>query len=395
MSIMNLLENMDLKHLFQAKAFKVVYCLNTRTKVRGNSIFNYMRLYGLLFLVLIIQQVLWSQELQSSGNPVYRDRIVFYNVENLFDVFNDSLTNDDEYTPEGDRHWNNHKFYKKLNNLSKVIISIGEWNPPSVIGLCEIENRFVLNKLIYETPLKSFDYKIIHAESPDRRGIDVAFLYRKSRFNPLFYSPIPINFPDDTLSKTRDILYVKGVLAETDTVHFFVNHWPSRYGGYEDSKPRRMFVASVLRSKVDSILSVNYNPNIIIMGDFNDEPGDESIRVVLRAKSDTFGLKKNELVDLMGLIKKNNMIGTNKFQSEWSVIDQFICTGNLLTGKNGLKVAGEGASIYDASFLLEKDETNLGFRLNRTYIGPIYHGGFSDHLPIYLDLINSNNESGR
>jgi len=354
-----------------------------------------MRLSELLFLVLVIPHIAWSQDLQDPDKSGYRDRIMFYNVENLFDVFNDSLTNDDEFTPEGERHWNNYKFYKKLNNLSKVIISIGEWNPPSVIGLCEIENRFVLNKLIYETPLKSFDYKIIHADSPDRRGIDVAFLYRQSRFEPLFYYPVPIHFPDNPESKTRDILYVKGILNKTDTVHFYVNHWPSRYGGYEDSKRRRMFVASVLRSKVDSIISVNHNPNIIIMGDFNDEPWDESISVVLGAKSDTFGLKKNELVDLMGLIKKNNLIGTNKFQSEWSVIDQFICTGNLISGKSALKVAGEGASIYDASFLLEKDETNLGFRLNRTYIGPVYHGGFSDHLPIYLDLINSANESGR
>ena len=197
---------------------------------------------------------------------------MFYNVENLFDVFNDSLTNDDEFTPEGERHWNNYKFYKKLNNLSKVIIGIGEWNPPSVIGFCEIENRFVLNKLIYETPLKNFDYKIIHSDSPDRRGIDVAFLYRQSKFEPFLLLPVPIHFPDNPESKTRDILYVKGILNKTDTIHFFVNHWPSRYGGYEDSKPRRMCVASVLRSKVDSILSVNHHPNIIIMGDFNDEP---------------------------------------------------------------------------------------------------------------------------
>jgi hypothetical protein len=325
--------------------------------------------------------------------PHQTDRIVFYNVENLFDVYNDSLKNDDEFTAEGERHWNNYRFYKKLNNLSKVLISIGEWNPPSVVGLCEIENRFVLNKLIYETPLKSFDFKIIHFESPDRRGIDVAFLYRKSRFEPLYYYPVHIYFPDDPESKTRDILYVKGLMGATDTVHFFVNHWPSRYGGYEESKPKRMFVASVLRSKIDSILSVNYNSNIIIMGDFNDEPADESISAVLGAKSDTFDLKNNKLVDLMGLIKKNNMIGTNKYQSEWSVIDQFIVSGNLLSDKNPLKVSTEGAWIYHESFLLEEDETQLGFRLNRTYIGTVYHGGFSDHLPVYLDLIKAGNES--
>ena len=311
---------------------------------------------------------------------------MFYNSENLFDIYNDSLTNDDEFTPEGERKWNNYRFYKKLNNLSKVIIGIGEWNPPSVIGFCEVENRFVLNKLIYETPLKNFDYKIIHFESPDRRGIDVAMLYRKSRFEPVFYCPVPIQFPDNPESKTRDILYVKGVLGGMDTVHFFVSHWPSRYGGYEDSKPRRMFVASVLRSKVDSIYNAVQNPNIIIMGDFNDEPWDESIQNELKAKSDTISLRTDELVSLMGLLK-NLKTGTNKYQAEWSVIDQLIVSGNLLRGNNPIQVSKEGARIFQSSFLLEEDETHLGYKLNRTYIGPVYHGGFSDHLPVYLDLI--------
>ncbi len=240
-----------------------------------------------LFLVMLIPVIVWSQNLQNSGNTENRDRIMFYNVENLFDIYNDSLTNDDEFTPEGERRWNNYRFYKKLNNLSKVIISIGEWDPPAVVGLCEIENRFVLNKLIYETPLKNFDYKIIHSESPDRRGIDVALLYRKSKFEPLFYYPVRINFPGDTLSKTRDILYVKGVFSGIDTAHLFINHWPSRYGGYEDSKTKRLFVASVLRNKIDSIFFTEMNPGIIIMGDFNDEPWDESIADGLKAKRDT------------------------------------------------------------------------------------------------------------
>lgn len=346
-----------------------------------------MRLFELLFLIWVVPQIAWSQDIQQLANTEKRDRIMFYNTENLFDVYNDSLTNDDEFTPEGDRKWNNYKFYKKLNNLSKVIISIGEWNPPSIIGLCEVENRFVLNKLIYETPLKSFDYKIIHAESPDRRGIDVAMLYRQSRFEPIYFHPISINFPDNPESKTRDILYVKGIAGGTDTLHLFVNHWPSRYGGYEDSKPRRMFVASVLRHKVDSIYAAVTNPNIVIMGDFNDEPWDESIRIGLRAKSDTLGLKKDELVSLMGLPGKNPAVGSNKYQSEWSVIDQFIVSGNLLIEKNSMHVSSEGARIYQASFLLEEDETHLGYKLNRTYTGPVYHGGFSDHLPIHVDLL--------
>jgi len=375
-------------HSFQAKAFWFSGAYVPGLKSGVIQLVAYLKLRGLLFLIQFLSTVIEGQDIQNQSGFAYKDRILFYNVENLFDVFNDSLTNDDEFTPEGERHWNNYRFYKKLNNLSKVIIGIGEWNPPSVIGFCEVENRFVLNKLIYETPLKNFDYKIIHFESPDRRGIDIAMLYRQSRFEPVYYCPVPIQFPDNPESKTRDILYVKGLLGGRDTVHFFVNHWPSRYGGYEASKPRRIFVASVLRHKVDSINAAVSNPNIIIMGDFNDEPGDESIRIELKARSDTAMLTSVELVNLMGLLKKNLSIGTNKYKAEWSMIDQFIVSGNLLHGINPIQVSKEGARIFQSSFLLEEDETHLGYKLNRTYIGPVYHGGFSDHLPVYLDIIS-------
>ncbi len=368
-------------------------------KTKGQELFHGHALL-LLTVYSLFNSLVFSQnqdkgiESKDSNQDLLfqKERVMFYNVENLFDVFNDSLTNDDEFTPEGERHWNNTKFYKKLNNISKVIISIGEWNPPAIVGFSEVENRFVLNKLIYETPLKKFDYNIIHIGSPDRRGIDVAMLYRESRFDPIAYTPIRINFPDDSLYKTRDILYVKGILAQADTVHFFVNHWPSRYGGYEDSKPRRMFVASVLKHKVDSLCRILQHPNIIIMGDFNDEPRDESIHSGLSALTDTAGMKPDDLVNLMAGFHKTHVIGTNKYKENWGVIDQFIVSGNLLNGKNNIHISTEGAKIYQESFLLEKDDMNLGLRPNRTYIGPVYHGGFSDHLPIYLDINISHNE---
>ncbi len=213
-----------------------------------------------------------AQKTDSSNDQVQKFRVAFYNTENLFDIYNDSLTNDDEFTPEGFRHWDNYRFFNKLNNLYKVIVGIGEWNPPMIVGLCEVENEFVLKKLIYNTPLKNFDYNFIHFESPDHRGIDVAMLYRKSEFHPVTYQPFRIYFPDDTASSTRDILYVKGTIGDSDTLHVFVNHWPSRYGGYLVSKPKRAWVAEVLKSKTDSILGQNPSANILIMGDFNDSP---------------------------------------------------------------------------------------------------------------------------
>ncbi|MEZ5083825.1 MAG: hypothetical protein R2750_10305 [Bacteroidales bacterium] len=143
---------------------------------------------------------------------------MFYNVENLFDTKDDSLTNDNEFLPESDRHWDNHKFYTKLNRIYKVIIGVGEWEPPAIVGLCEIENRYVLNKLVYDTPLKTFNYKIVHYESPDERGIDVAMIYRPDIFSVDTSVAINISFPFDPESRTRDILYVRGRLGQR--IHF-------------------------------------------------------------------------------------------------------------------------------------------------------------------------------
>ncbi len=340
----------------------------------------------IFFLILIGFENLVSQKPNIATEPEKKMRIAFYNAENLFDIYNDSLTNDDEFTPEGMRHWDNYRFYAKINNLSKVIIGIGEWNLPAIVGLCEVENEFVLKKLIYSTPLSKFDYRFIHFESPDPRGIDVAMLYRKSEFKPLIYCPFRINFPVDTASSTRDILYVKGIIGDADTLHVFVNHWPSRYGGYLVSKPKRAYVAEVLKSKVDSILNSNNSANILIMGDFNDGPDDESLVNILKAKKDTLNFKSTDLINLIGLNEKKFKTGTNKYREQWSCIDQLIVSGNLLLPGNKIKIAGDGAHVYDASYLLEEDEQFLGVKMNRTYVGPVYHGGYSDHLPVYLDV---------
>ncbi len=315
------------------------------------------------------------------------ERIVFYNVENLFDTENDSIKNDEEFLPDGPKNWNNYRFYDKLNNIYRVILSIGEWDPPAIVGLCEIENRFVLNQLVYQTPLKRFDYKIIHFESPDRRGIDVALIYRYHKFEPLSSETIQIDFPFNSYSKTRDILYVKGVFFEIDTVHLFINHWPSRWGGYLKTKPKREYVASQLKSKVDSLFSTDKNPNIIIMGDFNDEPWDESIKNVLDAKMDTTGNGKKYLINLMAKYEKDWLTGTSKYKEDWNIIDQFIISGNLISGHNIIQISNEGAQIHNVDFLLEEDKTHGGEKPFRTFVGYKYNGGYSDHLPIYIDII--------
>jgi hypothetical protein len=313
-------------------------------------------------------------------------RLVFYNTENLFDPADDSLTNDDEYTPAGMRRWTFPRFQHKLLNLSKVFISIGGWEAPEIIGMSEVENRFVLYELTTETPLSKIGYKIIHKDSPDPRGIDVAMIYRPDKFTPISYKAIPVRFPGDPNARTRDILYVKGKVMNQEILHVFINHWPSRFGGYAGTKPKRAVVASILRHTTDSIMQSDPYARIVIMGDFNDEPNDESITKVLKASSDSLNLEKADLYNMMTGYAGRWRTGTNKFHESWTVIDQIIVSSSLLHAETGLYANANAAHIFDAPFLLMEDKTYFGTKPFRTYLGPKYLGGYSDHLPVYFDI---------
>lgn len=318
-------------------------------------------------------------------------RVMFYNVENFFDAYDDSLKRDEEFTPDGERHWTNRKFYEKINKIYKVIMATGAWEPPTLVGLSEVENRFVLEKLINETPLKNFGYKIIHYESPDRRGIDVALLYRESLFEPFHSEPIPVVFDDAPDYKTRDILYVKGLVGGREMIHVFINHWPSRYGGYLATVSRRNHAAAILKQKTDSLLIVNSASAIIITGDFNDGPADESFAKILGAKMPSDTIRNTAYYNLMLPDQQNWKYGTLKYRESWDKFDQFVVSGSLLNNKPGLKVFEQKAEIFHDNFLLTDDKTYLGQKPFRTYTGFKYAGGYSDHLPIYLDLIIQKN----
>jgi hypothetical protein len=322
----------------------------------------------------------------SPGKKSQNVRIIFYNVENLYDPYNDTTKMDDEFTARGIKRWNYSKFTEKLFHLSRVILAAGEWDPPAIAGMCEIENLYVLRKLVYDTPLKSVKYKIIHYDSPDARGVDVALIYRPEKFRVLSSKNFRVRFPFDTLARTRDILYIKGIIFSSDTIHLFVNHWPSRRGGYKESSPRRNFVAGLLKSKTDSLFMKNPNSNIIIMGDFNDEPGNESLFGILKAKPDSIDPGPTDLINLMYAKMKDWTHGTIKYQGKWSIFDQFIVSGALLSPGNGIHTSVRDAHIFTGEFLLNDDARFLGDKLNRTYVGPRYNGGYSDHLPIFLDL---------
>jgi hypothetical protein len=316
-------------------------------------------------------------------------RVVFWNLENLYDPYDDTTKLDDEFTAAGAKHWTWSKFSTKLNHVAKTILAAGEWTPPAIAGMCEVENRYVLNKLIYETPLKPWKYKFIHHESPDLRGVDVAMLYRPLLFNVISSKSVSIRFPFDTLAQTREILMVEGTLYARDTISIFINHWPSRRGGYLNSQPRRNYVASVLRKLIDSVRIARPGANILVMGDFNDEPENESLKDVLAARTDSLPYSDTSLYNLMGIRNMKHKEGTLKFLDQWSTFDQFVVSGPLMTGKSGLIAAPANVRILRSSFLLEEDNTYFGDKLNRTYTGPRYHGGFSDHLPIRLDIIQA------
>jgi endonuclease/exonuclease/phosphatase family metal-dependent hydrolase len=296
---------------------------------------------------------------------------MFYNVENLFDIRDDSLTIDEAFLPDGDRHWTYGRFLQKLNHIYKVIAGVGRWQPPAVIGLAEVENRYVLEGLLQETPLHRFGYEIIHQDSPDARGIDVALLYRPNLFEILQQEFIPVELPSGR--KTRDILYVRGTISQQDTVHLYVNHWPSRYSGTKLSEPSRLIAAETLKTHVKNIIATNPDAKILITGDFNDSPEDASIQHLLEESR-------------LRNISTYELEGTHKHQGEWGVLDQWLASDSWFSDKDGCYIQDEKSKVFSAKWLLEEDIAHMGYKPRRTYVGFKYQGGFSDHLPVYISI---------
>ncbi len=325
-----------------------------------------------------------SETLKDEGkfsNPLYR--IMFWNIENLFDIFNDSLTNDDEFTPESIRRWTYTRYKQKINNIYKVFTAAGNPYPPEIIALCEIENRQVLLDLTFTSPFIRYEYKIIHRDSKDRRGIDVGVL-----FNPRLVKVLNIDFITPVTGSsgkgvTRDIVYLEAFIAGRDTVHLFFNHWPSKYGGAGLTEPLRRQVAATLRNYIDSIQNVHFNAKIIIGGDFNDPPEGAGLREVLG--SVCAGEDTPEQQKLYNL-SCSSLPGTHKHQGIWATIDQFIVTGNMFGSEAGRRSGKLVFEIFVRDFLLEKDEAFSGEKPFRTWVGMRYKGGYSDHLPVILNV---------
>jgi predicted extracellular nuclease len=317
--------------------------------------------------------------------PAQNEQIIMcYNVENMFDNKDDSLYNDSEYLWGGIKGWNYERYRQKLSNIAKTIIALGQWTPPAIIGLCEIENANVLNDLIYKTGLNNIGYKFVQYDSPDVRGIDVAMLYQPNLFKVINSHPIKVLFPN-SYATTRDILYISGKFNNSDTLHIFINHFPSRLGGELESEPRRLNAAQYLRNAVDSVLAIDSNAAVLIMGDFNDFPNNDAITKTLNAielQKDTIA---TQLYNLSVETHRKGEIGTYKHNTEWGVLDQMIVSGALLNNSHKLSVLPQSFRVFAPDWLMEDDKT-VGLRPFRTYIGMTYNNGYSDHLPVFVKI---------
>jgi len=333
---------------------------------------------------LLIALTLLSHSVYAGGPK--KAIFAFYNIENLFDTIDDPHINDNEFLPTAEKKWNTHKYQIKLKNISKVISSMNEKNLPVVIGFCEVENKEVLNDLSQTELLKSGKYEVVHRNSPDARGIDVAAMYQKDKFKLIEYHYYPISYEEDgKTSKTREILHIKGVVFGKDTVHLFYNHWPSRVGGEEESKHKRKKAAEKVKEKTDSLYQINSDTKIIIMGDLNDHPTDENVEKVLGAVSQNSTVERFYLINLL-YEEHQEKKGTHSYKNEWGVLDNIIVSPGLLNAKKGARTKNENACIFKQDWMIYTNK-NGDQSPARSFSGPKFHeDGYSDHLPIYITV---------
>lgn len=324
-------------------------------------------------------------------SPTYSQeqiRVVAYNVENLFDTKDNPQTNDDDFLPEGKNKWTHYRYWQKLKNITRVITAIGEMKSPALVGLIEIENDSVLHDLTRRSPLRMQRYSYICTDSPDRRGVNVGLLYQPEDFKLIKYHEYQVEPPRFHNHPTRHILHGIGQLVNGDTLDVFVCHYPSRREGKRKSEPYRVNASRIIREKVDSLFRERTKARVIIMGDFNDEPQDKSLSQVLGARPlEEQRVPKDTLVNLFWRKHKAVPQGTYRFQGKWNMLDQFIVSGSLLDASSTVRVLPLSVKIFAPTFLHEEDVTYGGIKPFRTYLGPRYIGGFSDHFPIVMDLI--------
>ena len=334
---------------------------------------------NLILLSLVLDFVI----ITISAQPM---KIMTYNVENLFDTQHDSLKNDTEYLPDSELRWTNKRFYDKLHEVMQVIIGVGGDELPLLVGLCEVENDFVLKAMTQNDPYYQLGYDYVHYEGPDARGIDVALLYQKDKFTPLASRPIPVHLPNG--QRGRDLLYTCGTLSDSTFLHIMQVHFPSRREGALASEPNRDAAAKTVRKVVKEIQEVDSQAAIIIMGDFNDNPSDKVPTTTLAALPYTSGSFEDlKLYNLCwdGTSFENKEIGSYFHDGEWDMLDQIIVSGALLNGNLSVRIMPE-AEVYHPKWISKRDKRTGEMVPKRTYVGPFYQGGVSDHFPVFMEM---------
>lgn len=325
-----------------------------------------------------------------SAQRAYKVSVAFYNLENLFDT-EDNENNDEDFLPGGANAWTEERYMQKLSNMATVISQLAGGKAPDVLGLCELENRRVLEDLTAHPAIANLGYRIVHFDSPDRRGIDVALLYRPGVFNLVDANTHTVKIPGEPHIKTRDVLEVNGTILG-ESFHFMVAHWPSRAGGEQISLKRRMAAAEVMRRVVDSLQVADPTGKAILMGDLNDDPVSPSLTEGLRSRNSESELSGDwDLFNVMAKLHRSGY-GTLAYRDVWNLFDNLIVTNNLIQeNSKGLRVqldkaTGAYGRIFNAPFLTQSTGHYKGYPL-RTMSNGQFQNGYSDHYPVYLYLV--------
>lgn len=310
-----------------------------------------------------------------------------YNVENLFDTINDPLTEDDAFTPQGEKAWTPERYSTKLEALARVISSIPSKDLPAIIGLTEVENLAVCEDLAAQRKLKKAGYRVIHEDGPDPRGIDCALLYNPEVFKYSGHSYLPVVDSRDTAYPHRSILHAEGRLPDGKDLHIFVNHWKSRSGGQKETEQMRMVSAITLKREISLLQVRDPRARIIILGDFNDEPTNLSLTTGLQAYNKRKNAGRGELFNLMYEDHNQRDLGTYNYRGNWNMLDQLIVSYNLLNQAKGYSTSFDGGQIFSEEWMMYESEKYGELLPSATYGGPNYYGGVSDHLPVYVSFI--------
>lgn len=312
--------------------------------------------------------------------------VAFYNVENLFDTIDQADVVDEEFLPGSEKQWGTQRYTKKIKNISETLATIGTEKtnePPAIIGLCEVENRSVIEDLATSEALAEYNYQIEHFDCWYYRGVDNAFMYRPDYFTVTNAVSYKLTFPQLPDLSTRDQLLVSGLLLG-EPVHFIVLHYPSRRGGEKRSRPLRIQAAELTKQIIDSIQNIDPNSKIILMGDLNDDPTNASVKDVLKSHGKIEKLKKDELFNPMANLFKQG-IGSLAYKDSWNLFDQIILTPSFIN-KDYKSWSFYKAFVFNKTYLMQSEGRFKGYPF-RTFVGNTYQGGYSDHFPSYIYLI--------